>query len=64
MGCLPALANGEFVYHLEDVLEGYQRPYDPQYPTVCMDETSKQLVGEVVQPLPLQAGHPACYDYE
>lgn len=64
MWCLPALANGEFVYHMEDVLEVYQRPYEPQYPTVCMDETSKQLVGEVAQPLPLQAGHPACYDYE
>lgn len=49
---------------MEDVLEVYQRPYDPLHPTVCMDETSKQLVGEVAQPLPLQAGHPVCYDYE
>ena len=49
---------------MEDVLEVYQRPHDPQRPTVCMDETSKQLVGEVAQALPLQAGHPACYDYE
>jgi len=64
MWCLPAKANGEFVYHMEDVLEVYQRPHDPQRPTVCMDETSKQLVGEVAQALPLQAGHPACYDYE
>lgn len=64
MWCLPAEANGEFVYHMEDVLEVYQRPYDPQYPVVCMDETSKQLVGEVAQPLPLQPGQPACYDYE
>jgi hypothetical protein len=64
MWCLPAEANGEFVYHMEDVLEVYQRPYDPQHPVVCMDETSKQLVGEVAQPLPLQPGQPACYDYE
>lgn len=49
---------------MEDVLEVYQRPYDPLHPTVCMDETSKQLVGEVAQPLPLQVGHPVCYDYE
>ena len=64
MWCLPAEANGEFVYHMEDVLEVYQRPYDPQQPVVCMDETSKQLVGEVAQPLALQPGRPACYDYE
>lgn len=49
---------------MEDVLMVYHRPYNPQRPTVCMDETSKQLVGELRQALPLQAGHPACYDYE
>lgn len=64
MWCLPAEADGEFVYHMEDVLEVYQRPYTSQYPMVCMDETSKQLVGEVAQPLRLQPGQPACYDYE
>jgi len=64
MWCIPPEANGEFVYHMEDVLEVYQRPYDPLHPTVCMDELSKQLVGEVAQPLPLEAGQPARYDYE
>ena len=64
MWCIPATADGEFVYHMEDVLEVYQRPYDPLHPTVCMDELSKQLVGEVVQPLPLEAGQPLRYDYE
>jgi hypothetical protein len=64
MWCLPAQADGEFVYHMEDVLEVYQRPYDPLHPTVCMDELHKQLVGEVAQPLPLEAGQPARYDYE
>lgn len=49
---------------MEDVLAVYHRPYNPQRPTICMDETSKQLVGELLQALPLQAGHPACYDYE
>ena len=58
MWCIPAQADGEFVYHMEDVLAVYHRPYKPQRPTVCMDETSKQLVGEVVQGLPLQAGQP------
>jgi hypothetical protein len=64
MWCIPASADGEFVYHMEDVLEVYQRPYDPLHPTVCMDELSKQLVGEITQPLPLEAGQPSRYDYE
>jgi DDE superfamily endonuclease len=64
MWCLPAKADGEFVYQMEDVLEVYHRPYHPQHPTVCMDETSKQLVGEVAQAVPLRPGHPACYDSE
>jgi hypothetical protein len=64
MWCLPAQADGEFVYHMEDVLEVYQRPYDPLHPTVCMDELSKQLVGEVAEPLPVEAGQPVRYDYE
>jgi hypothetical protein len=31
---------------MEDVLEVYQRPHDPEYPLVCLDETSKQLIAE------------------
>jgi hypothetical protein len=64
MWCLPAQADGEFVYHMEAVLDVYQRPYDPLHPTVCMDELSKQLVGEVAEPLPLEVGQPRRYDYE
>ncbi len=37
---------------MEDVLDVYQRPYDPAYPVVCMDEPPKQLIGEVTPPLP------------
>jgi DDE superfamily endonuclease len=37
---------------MEDVLEVYTRPYDPRFPQVCMDETSKQLLAEVQAPLP------------
>jgi hypothetical protein len=36
---------------MEDVLETYKLPYDPRDPQVCMDESSKQLVGEVRPPL-------------
>jgi hypothetical protein len=46
------------------VLEVYQRPYDPQRPLVCLDESSKQLIGEVRTPLPPQPGRIAKYDSE
>jgi transposase len=49
---------------MEDVLEVYIRPYDPQRPQVCMDETTKQLFEEVSQPLPLHPGQPERVDYE
>lgn len=49
---------------MEDVLDVYERPYDPRCPQVCLDETSKQLVGEVRPPLPLRPGDPAREDYE
>jgi hypothetical protein len=49
---------------MEDVLELYKLPYDPDYPVVCLDESSKQLVSETRQPLPLEAGQPERYDHE
>ncbi len=49
---------------MEDVLDVYHRPYDPRFPQVCLDETSKQLVGEVRPPLPVAPGQPAREDYE
>ncbi len=49
---------------MEDVLDVYTRPYDPRFPQVCMDETSKQLVGETRIPVPGGRGRVARYDYE
>ena len=49
---------------MEDVLEVYHRPYDPEHPVVCMDEASKQLIGEVRQPLPPRPGQIEKYDSE
>ena len=49
---------------MEDVLDVYTRPYDRRYPMICMDESSKQLVGEMRQSLPAEPGQPARYDYE
>ena len=49
---------------MEDVLEVYKRPYDSEHPVVCLDETSKQLIGEVAVPVPAAPGQVAHYDYE
>ena len=49
---------------MEHVLELYRLPYDPRYPVVCMDEASKQLIGEVRIPLPVGEGQPVRYDSE
>jgi len=49
---------------MEDVLEVYTRPYDPLRPQVCMDELSKQLVGETRTPIPAAPGQPERCDYE
>ncbi len=49
---------------MEDVLDVYTRPYDPKRPLICMDETSKQLVGETRMPLPTCPGQPQRYDAE
>jgi hypothetical protein len=61
---LPEGPSAEFVAAMEDVLEVYHRPYDPDRPMVCMDEASKQLIAEVRQPLPAQPGRTAKYDSE
>lgn len=49
---------------MEDVLDLYTRPYDPRRPMLCLDETSRQLLGEVTPTLPVAPGHPARRDYE
>ena len=49
---------------MEDVLDLYAEPYDPQRPVVCFDETSTQLLADTRLPLPPQPGHPLRQDYE
>ena len=49
---------------MEDVLDVYKRPYDPQRPVVCLDETSKQLIGETRTPVPQAPGRVAHHDSE
>jgi len=52
------------VYRMEDVLELYAGPYDPARPVVCFDECSKELHGDVTEPIAPSPGHPAKEDYE
>ena len=49
---------------MEDVLEVYARAYHPRRPVVCMDETHKQLIGEVREPLPVEPGQPERVEHE
>ena len=63
-GCLPPEANAEFVAAMEDVLDVYERPFDPNRPLVCLDEASKQLIGEVAARVPAEPGQPERIDYE
>ena len=49
---------------MEDVLDLYAEPYDPDRPVVCFDETSTQLLAEVRAPLPVRPRRPRRQDYE
>jgi len=49
---------------MEDVLEVYTRPHEPDCPLVCLGETSKQFLAETRAPIPMKPGRPACCDYE
>ena len=56
--------SADFVAHMEDVLDLYAEPYDPQRPVVCFDETSTQLLAETQLALPPRPGLPLRQDYE
>ena len=49
---------------MEDVLEVYHRPHDENRPLVCLDEASRQLIGETIQPIPAEPRQPERVDYE
>jgi hypothetical protein len=49
---------------MEDVLDLYEEPYDPMRPVVCFDESPKQLIAEVREPIPAEPGSPVRYDTE
>jgi hypothetical protein len=49
---------------MEDILEVYARPYDPNRPVVCMDEKPYQLLDEIRKPIPMKAGSTKKVDSE
>ena len=61
---IPPEQNGSFVANMEMVLDVYKRPYNDEYPVICMDESPKQLIGETKEPIKASAGKPARFDYE
>jgi len=61
---LPPEQDADFVCAMEDVLDVYHRPYDPNRPVVGLDEQSKQLIRETRTPVPAKPGRPARRDYE
>jgi hypothetical protein len=56
--------SAEFVAAMENVLDLYEEPYDPLRPIVGFDESPKQLIEEVRQPISPAPGSPARYDTE
>lgn len=61
---IPPECNAEFVACMEEVLETYEKPYDPSHPVICMDEQPVQLTIETRQPIAATKEHPKRVDYE
>jgi transposase len=62
MWCIAEM-DAEYVARMEDVLDLYAEPADPQRPVVCVDETTRQLLGDERMPTPPKCGKPARIDY-
>ena len=61
---IPPESDAEFVANMEQVLETYEKPYDPACPVLCMDEQPVQLLKETRPPIPATAKHGKRVDYE
>lgn len=48
---------------MEQVLDCYEKPYNPAYPVICFDERPCQLIEDVMKPMPIQEGKPKREDY-
>jgi hypothetical protein len=54
----------EFIWRMEDVLDLYEKPYDPKRPVICFDERPCQLIGDAIIPIPIKPGSPKKEHYE
>lgn len=61
---IPPEADAEFVACMENVLDTYEKPHDPDCPVLCMDEQPVQLIKETRRPIPATRHHAKRIDYE
>ena len=61
---IPPNQSSDFVAHMEGVLDVYKRPYNPDHPVVCMDESPKQLMETVREDVAIKPGQDKRVDYE
>lgn len=61
---IPPKGDGEFVAHMENVLDTYEKPYDSAQPVLGMDEQPVQLIKETRRPVAATAKHARRIDYE
>ena len=61
---IPPEADAEFAANMEEVLETYEKPYNPTCPVLCMDEQPVQLLNETRKPIPATTDRPQRVDYE
>jgi len=61
---IPPEADAEFIASMEEILDTYEKPYDADYPVLCMDEQPVQLHKEIRRPIPATKNHARRVDYE
>lgn len=61
---IPPKQNSQFVAQMEQVLDVYKRPYNKDFPLVCMDESPKQMIKETKIPIPMKPGGDRKIDFE
>ena len=52
--CISPKENADFIAHMEDILDVYEKPYNPEMPVVCMDEKPYQMLDDYLEPLPVR----------
>lgn len=62
--CIGPVGDEDYIYHMEDVLDVHECPYDPNVPRIGIDEGSLQLVSDKQEPLPTEVGKVKKVDYE